>query len=680
MSHLIALFLLGFKRFFCKRNLLVFLVLFVLLLYGVNKGVDKYEGILDKSKEFQEVEKLMFRMTISNYTAYSLWGVRYLFVPSASAIFFIDSPMTSELSAKIDSVVSTQVLNNFKGSAVFENKRGFLRFSGLLMLLGTLFVLFTGYESMCRREYLKFLCSNFSPLKLFLSVIFSRFILVTFTLMVLFVSMVGMVKLRGIELTSTDFGNLWIYLGVSLLTLLIFLVIGTIIGTIRSNAINVTLILGVWIVSVFIIPGLFDSIIEEKADDIISIYRTDLNKLQKVANFEKKVEKKYGSFDRRNIVVEREIVEDYWQNDYPGIAKVEEVLKDQVSEVIDKYKRLSILFPTTFYNLTALEVSSRGYENYLDFYSYGQENQTKFARFYIDRCFYNNPKEMVSYIKGNENIFHGRSRIPGNFIPGVLVNLFYLSALLIGSYIRFKKWLYTPTDKQAFNEKDRKIQLKKDHINVLCSHRPGLKEQLYLSFSGKSIKRKSSLPSFNVTLEGEALNEASMASGFVYICHPSAIPGDIKPADLISFVTRANGVPAAKRAALSRNLSADLLSGRNFNRLESHQQAEVLLEVLPYIKGKIYLVDQVGKEMPLLILVKLKDQLAALVKRGALVIYLTPDKRVEALPTQPEREVLDLPDWFEAVEAHRFLLDEETGRWRTIVRPETRNKSIGLKK
>jgi len=680
MSHLIALFLLGSKRFFCKRNLLVFLIMFILLLYGVNKGVDKYEDILDKSKEFQKVEERMFRMTIFNYTVYSIFGVRYLFVPSASVIFFTDSPMISELTAKIDSAVNLQIFNNFKGSAIFENKRGFLRFSGLLILLGTLFVLFTGYESMCRKEYLKFLCSNFSPLKLFLSVIFSRFVLVTFTLMVLFVSMVGVVRLRGIELASTDFGNLWIYLGVSLLTLLIFLVIGGIIGMIRSNAASITLILGVWILSVFIIPGVFDSIIEERADDIITIYRSDLNKLQKVANFEKKVEEKYGRFDRRNIVVEREVVEDYWKNDYPGVAKVETVLKNEVLEVIDKYNKLSILFPITLYNLTAQEVSSRGYKNYLDFYRYSQDNQIRFARFYIDRVFYNNPKELVSFIKGNENIFQGRSRIPGNFIPGVLVNLFYLSALLVGSYIRFKKWLYTPTDKQAFNEKDRKIQLKKDHINVLCSHRPGLREQLYLSFSGKSIKRKSSFPSFNMTLEGEAINEASMTDGFIYICHPSAIPGDIKPADLISFVTRANGVPAAQRAALSRKLSAGLISGRNFNRLEPHQQAEALLEVLPYIKGKIYLVDQVGKEMPLLILVKLKDQLAALVKRGALVIYLTPDKRVEALPTQPEREVLDLPDWFEAVEAHRFLLDEETGKWRTIVRPETQNKSIGLKK
>jgi hypothetical protein len=669
MSHFIALFLLGFKRFFCKRNLLVFFVMFILLLYGVNKGVDKYEDILDKSKEFQEVEQRMFRMIISSYTAYSLLGIRYLFVPSTSVIFFTDSPMISELSAKIDSPVNLQILNNFKGSAIFENKRGFLRFSGLLILLGPLFVLFTGYESLYRKEYLKFLCSNFSHLGLFLSVILSRFILITFTLMLLFVSMVGVVRLRGIELTSTDYGNLWIYIGVTLLTLLIFLVIGGIIGMIRSNSINITLILGIWILSVFIIPGVFDSIIEERADNIISIYRSDLNKLQKVANFEKKVEKKYGRFDRKNIVVEREIIEDYWKNDYQGIANVEEVLKDQVLEVIGKYKRLSILFPTTFYNLTAQEVSSRGYGNYLDFYRYVQENQIKFARFYIDRCFYNNPDELVPFIKGNENIFQGKGRIPGNFIPGVVVNFFYLLALLIGSYIRFKKWLYTPTDKKAFNEKDRKIQLTKDHINVLCSHRPGLREQLYLLFSGKSIKRKTSFPPLNVTLEGETINGVSMANGFVYICHPSAIPGDIKPADLISFITRANGVPAAKRAALSRKLSADLPSGRNFNRLESHQQAEVLLAVLPYIKGKTFLVDQVGKEMPLLILVKLKDQLAALVKRGALVIYLTPDKRVEAVPTQPEREVLDLPDWFEAVEAHRFLLDEETGKWKTIVRP-----------
>ena len=147
------------------------------------------------------------------------------------------------------------------------------------------------------------------------------------------------------------------------------------------------------------------------------------------------------------------------------------------------------------------------------------------------------------------------------------------------------------------------------------------------------------------------------------------MPDDIKPKQLISFISRTNKVNANEKAAIFRGFSVDLLDGKNFNRLEPHQQADALLSVLPYIKGNVYLVDQLGKEMPLLILVKLKDQLQALAKRGAVVIYLTPDKRVEAIPTQPEREVLDLPDWFEAVEAHRFLLEEETGRWRSVVRP-----------
>ena len=671
MSNLIALFLLGFKQFFNKRNLIVFLVLFLLSLYGVNKGVDNYNGMVESSKEFRKIETLMLRSLIY-YAQYSALGIRYLFVPSASVIFFTDSPLMAELSAKIDNTIKLEIHNNCRGAAVFKpNNRGLLRFSGFLVLLGTLFVLFTGYESICRKEYLKFLCSKFSRIKVFLTMIFSRFILITVTLMVLFGLMVGVVRLRGIELLPTDFKGLWAYLLVTLLTLLIFLVIGGLIGTMRSNIICISMILGVWIVSVFIIPGIFDSIIEERADDIVSSYKSDLNKYKKAADFEKKSEEKYGKFNKKNIVSERELVEDYWANDYPEITKVEESLKNEISGVIDKYKKLSILFPTSFYNLTALEVSSRGYENYLDFYNYSQENQKKFSRFWLDRVFYNDQKELVFFIKGDENIFNGKSRIPGNFVPGVVLHLFYAVALLLGSYIRFKKWLYAPIDKKTFNKKDRDIRLKRGKINVLYSHRPGLRDQLYLLFSGKSIKRKSHAPSFNVTLEGETISEVSTKDGFVYICHPSAIPGDIKAVDLISFIARTNGVPAAEKAAISRSLSAELLYSKNFNRLEPHQQADVLLSALPYIKGNIYLVDQVGKEVPLLILVKLKDQLAALVKRGALVIYLTPDKRVEAVPTQPEREVLDLPDWFEAVEAHRFLLDEETGKWRTMSRPES---------
>ena len=67
----------------------------------------------------------------------------------------------------------------------------------------------------------------------------------------------------------------------------------------RSIAINITLILGVWILSVFIIPGVFDSIIEERADNILSSYKTDLNKFATMMNFEDKTEQKYGKFDRK---------------------------------------------------------------------------------------------------------------------------------------------------------------------------------------------------------------------------------------------------------------------------------------------------------------------------------------------------------------------------------------------
>jgi hypothetical protein len=669
MSHFIALFVLGFKQFFNKRNFIALLVMSLLLLYAVNKGVDQYKDELSSSREFQKVEE-RGRTNVTNYTIYSFRGIRYLFVPSAAAVFFTDSPMMSELSGKIDSIVSIKLYNNIKGRGVFKgNNKGFLRFSGLILLMGTLFVLFTGYESMYRKEYLKFLCGSFSHLKVFLAIMLSRFILIILTLLLMFALAVGLLGVRGVELSATDFKGLWIYLGMSLLVLLIFLVIGGIIGMIRSTAINITLLLAVWIISVFIIPGLFDSVIEERSDNIFSSYKADLNKLQKITIFENRVEKKYGKFDRRNIALEREIVEDYWKNDRPKIERDEEKLKGEISEVIDRYKRLSILFPTTFYTLTALEVSGRGYENYLDFYDYVQKSQRRFARFWIDRVYYNDLQQVVSFIKGDEIIFHGGSRVPSNYIPGLILNLLYAVALLVGSYLRFKKWLYTPMDKKTFNEKDRDIQLRKGRINVLYSHRSGLRDQMYVLFSGKSSNRKSPTPSLHVTLEGKAVSETSANRGFVYICHPSAIPGDIKLVDLVSFLTRANGVSATEKAIILRNLPAGHPRGQRFNRLEPHEQADVLLSALPYVKGNIYLVDQVGKDMPLSILVKLKDQLQTLAKTGALVIYLTHDKRVEALPTQPEREVLDLPDWFEAVEAHRFLLEEETGKWRTATKP-----------
>ncbi len=677
MSYLVALFMVGFKQFFNKRNLIVFLIMFLLLLYAVDRGVDQYKEVVANSKEFQKYETLMFK-NVMNYSYYSFSGTNYLCVPSVSSIFFTDSSMMFELSAKIDALASLKIYNSCKGKELFKvNNKGFLRFSGVIILLGTLFVLFIGYEAIMRKEYIKFLSGSFSRLKIFCSIIFSRAILIILSLVAIFAAGVGLVRLRGIEFTTADTRGLGMYLGVTLVTLLIFLVIGGMIGTLRSNIISMALILGIWIVSVFILPGVIDSIIDERSNSILSSYKSDLNKLQKITDFENRMEAKYGKFSRNNIAMERKAIEDYWENDRPKIEQDEEKLRGEIAQVIDKQKQLSILFPTTFYNLTALEVSSRGYENYLSFYDYAQKNQRQFARFWIDRVYYNDVKQLVSFIKGDEIVFHGESRPPTNYIPGLVLHLFYFGVLLWVSYIRFKRWLHTPIDKKAFNEKDRDIQLKKDRINVLYSYRRGLRDQLYMVFSGKPGKSKFLSPTFRVTIDGDPVPGTEPAKGFVYICHPSAIPGDIRPMDLISFIVRANRVPAPGKAALLKGLSSSFHNGKTFGRLEPHQQAEVLLAGLPYIKGCIYLVDQLGKNMPLSILVKLKDQLQTLIKSGALVIYLTPDKRVDALPSQPEREVLDLPDWFEAVEAHRFLLDEETGKWRTMPQQETESNFQG---
>jgi len=168
---------------------------------------------------------------------------------------------------------------------------------------------------------------------------------------------------------------------------------------------------------------------------------------------------------------------------YEKIKKLENERVNNILSRIHTYQNISAIFPTSFYFSSNKELSSKGFQNFVDFYHYAFEMKFKFIDFYLDRK-YNRalPKGGVEpFIKGDEDLFYGESQLPKNFLLGIILNLIYIVVLMTILYIRQDKLV-------VLNEK-KSIELKIDYkkgnsIFMLC------RTELVKNSIFRSLKRK----------------------------------------------------------------------------------------------------------------------------------------------------------------------------------------------
>jgi hypothetical protein len=93
--------------------------------------------------------------------------------------------------------------------------------------------------------------------------------------------------------------------------------------------------------------------------------------------------------------------------------------------------------------------------------------------------------------------------------------------------------------------------------------------------------------------------------------------------------------------------------------MERDKKVDVLLTVLPYIKGDLFLFYHTCEDLSPDYLIRFKNQLQTLVKQGATVVYLSPDSSVNYVKKKPCSEILPLKVWTEQVESLEFLEEKE---------------------
>ncbi|MCK4762198.1 MAG: hypothetical protein KAW12_08375 [Candidatus Aminicenantes bacterium] len=658
MAKFGVFFLYEWKRFFSLRNLIILSIIWLLLFAFTIGGIVEYKELMDREEEFRETQDLIFKK-FPNYDVYGDSGISVLYCPSALSIFFKDIGVSPELIGKLNSIVNLGIYDNYKSRSLFRGLfSGIWSFAGFIFLCGSLLCLFWAAELSVGRDYLKFLCSLSSRVNVFLSLVFSRLIILTLNLLLLFTGMYLLLLVNNINLPPTGFFNLYAFFGKTLFMLFFFFFLGLISGLVRRGKGFVLPLMASWGILVFLLPGLIQYTAETKTFGSIKDYRTEIKKFEMVSDFENRCLEKEGKFNINNIEVERKLMEDYYNNDYARIEVLENELKDELKSNIELFHNLSLITPSTSYYASAVEVSSRGYENFLDFYTYLQETKRKFVRFYIDRFYYNNPDEMVNFIKAKENLFYAKSRVPRHFVAGIILDFLFIFGLFILSFACFKRML-TQIEKKAHpGIASQELNLKKGELKVLKSWDEHFKDILYNLFSG-GIKKKEYLRCTPILkLDGKEISPQKGIDNFLYIPDPEELPADIKVKHLLKLAAGLNRIKEIEHSTLFKAHEFKKLTKKKISQLSREEKARLLLILSSLKKSHLYLFYETALKQSEDFVVNFKEKMDQL-KQEAVVIYLTSNAVISTFKPVKGKFFVEHYDWVKWVEHIKSMKKDE---------------------
>ena len=424
-----------FKRLFVKRNLVILAVLFILLAFLCWDGISDYKRILANKKPFQEVEREKVSLHL-HYSYYGVRGIRLLFIPSPLSVIFNDSAVFDGMMASVDSTEKLEISNSLKGKDLFSDSGGFMDFAGIMLLIGSFLTLLYGWDGTRNTEYLKFISDISSYRQPGFFITLARIIFLTLAFWLLCGLALIFVLINGI-----DIANLYYMVYILELTLVItsFVAIGAIVGLIENKGVQLISLPVLYFVLVLLIPWLLQRIVYMDAKEgIKSIYEYEYQTFKYVNTFEKRFYDRFKVWKSGEVAPNdiKAMIQSGQEVEYKEMRAAEMKRMTDIVKRISVYQTLSSFFPTTFYISTNKELSSKGFQNFMNFYRYSYNMKQDFIKFYIDRKFYHAlPQSGVEpFIKGDEDLYYGHSQLPKNFYLGILLNLIYIAVFLVALY------------------------------------------------------------------------------------------------------------------------------------------------------------------------------------------------------------------------------------------------------
>lgn len=610
------------KCLLSKRNILIILILLFLSLGFVQYGVYQHERALEQKKIFKEIENTKVDQFF-NYRIYGTYGFRILFVPDPFSIFFNNSVTIPDMISYVDSGERLKLYKSLKGKNIFElSENWFADFSSIILFFGGLLALFYGFESYSNQEYLKFLSTVTSEKRVYAGIFISRAILLFLILLVITGCSLLLIAINGITVPLNKY--LLVFFFEIFLTSLFFFVLGSTFGSNESMVSGIIYSLSLWFVFLFVLPTLLGIFIEKKAESITPVYKLEIEKLEIVIKFEKKVIEKIGIQEMGEEVSNplRELLLDYWKKDFQEILALEEKMIGQMREVISLRQKLSSFFPTTFYLSVNNELSSRGYENLMVFYNLVKKIKSDFFKWFMEKVYFSNYSKVEPFLKGDEAVFHARPRLPGFFPLGILFTLLWISGFLLLSYSNFKKSLIDLSKKDEETEDPEDFFLDQSELAIYSVENELLSSQFYTLLSKETRKFKKKGFNFTVLIDGRDITKTRKKENFFYLCHPDHIPGETRVGYFLNLVMGLMKLSKEEQAVIMTRHQLVPLLKKRAGALKIEEKGQVSLALLDMKKYLIYLINDIAAGMTTDFAKALKHRMETLGSEGSLVLFL----------------------------------------------------------
>jgi ABC-type transport system involved in multi-copper enzyme maturation permease subunit len=578
------------KKVTSRRYIAVVLVFLVASGYFIQFGISQYKHILEEKNNFLEFEREKYKQFFKP-SIYGNYGLRLLFVPSPFMAFFDGGPVPVGMTAFMDGSERMKIYQPLKGQRGFTMiTSAFMTFAGFILLFGSGLALLYGFSGSKGHEWLKFLEELAGDRKrLFLYQLISK----TFTLLLFCLVLAGLsIILFIINGVSVNLGGvLIISLGIFIM-LFCFLFGGLITGTLKSRFWGWSSMVISWFLMAFIIPVLIYHFTYLRAGSITSAHKMETKKQKAFWDYEKNSFKKEGTFNdsKKGTENEKQMFLHFWDNGFKKAMRYEKNMLNEMKNNASFFQTLAGFFPTTFFISINNEMSSRGFFNLLAFNAYTQEKKIDFIWYIAQNHIFSTGMVFPPFIKKNENIYQGQSRLPGNYGFGMAVTLIWLIVLFSLYWIRFNRMLDRTRDtKRELSPHE----LKKNKTNVIFTSDKGLLPQLIAKLKLQNIP-------------------------FVSVPGPASLPGDIKIKNLFSLFDL--DVPEALKKT----------AGKYVYALEPDDKGRILSEITRSLKADVLIFNNFLAGLSDDLINHFVELLKSL-KKGRTIVYFTNSLMVTTL-------------------------------------------------
>lgn len=428
---------------------------------------------------------------------------------------------------------------------------------------------------------------NFTTTKiLYGAIILSKILLILCFLIISYLLVVGLFLINGIGLSVADLSYLGLFFLVTFLTMIIFLILGSICGLAKSIFKAGIYAILIWFLLIILIPEISNIGLSKHTATIFeSIYSHELKKLEIFSKAEDSILKEVSKYKTPEDIKSayKRLIKNYLENDFKKILGLEQKMVKDTMKAANKVHFFNIFTPVTFYKTVNNEISGCAFNGHIDFY----KSNIKYYEGFVKYCLENTmnrirPKDKPFIKNAEDYIFHLKSSLPKYFGAGVALNIFYILMVLFLSYHRFMRVVFQKTENaEAFRNLDFKFDSGKYFVYFYEDSE--VPEQLYNVLSGKFHKFTGI-----ISIAGEVI-DLSKKKDFVYLPEPDYIPGEIKPRFLLNMIGKLYRVSRPEIEKLQAEFSS--IMDKRFADLKRIEKVNILLRLLKFKGGRIYLLN-----------------------------------------------------------------------------------------